>query len=465
MKQLWSFFWLFLSPLTVALAQLTIVVPSIPDNSPPDPTIYIVGNFNNWDAGNPDYILTNNGDGTYQITLNINAGLVEYKFTRGSWATVEGNANGGFIPNHEYNYDGTPTTISTPILSWEDIGGTNSTAAPNVTIMDDDFYMPEFDRYRRIWLYLPPDYFTSNKYYPVLYMHDGQNLFDIATSFSGEWEVDETLNSLFDQGDYGVIVVGIDNGGAERINEYTPWPNPGYGGGDGDTYVQFLINTLKPHIDANYRTLPEQQYTGIMGSSLGGLISSYAAVEYQEVFGKAGIFSPSYWFSDEVYPHVSDTGKEQDMKYYLMGGQNEGGSMAQKLNQMESTMLNAGFDNNEVNKIIHADGQHAEWYWRREFGDAYEWLFGNLSVANAYDPKLGPFRIFPNPASEGIQVDYPENIEKAIIEIFSTEGKRIIRRKVGENEVLPLPKVEAGMYILYVKDRKEIIHTQQIMLF
>jgi hypothetical protein len=119
--------------------------------------------------------------------------------SRGSWQTVEGNESGGFLPNRNFTF-GSADTLWIAILSWEDLGGTGSTAAENVIIMDEAFYMPQLNRHRRIWLYLPPDYETSGKDYPVLYMHDGQNLFDHYTSFAGEWEVDETLNCAFRSG-------------------------------------------------------------------------------------------------------------------------------------------------------------------------------------------------------------------------------------------------------------------------
>lgn len=159
--------------------------------------------------------------------------------------------------------------------------------------------MPQLDRNRKIWLYLPPDYSTSTKNYPVLYMQDGQNLFDNATSFAGEWQVDETLNSLFAGGDYGAIVVGIENGGGERLNEYSPWNNPSYGGGLGDQYVAFLANTLKPYIDANYRTRPEPQFNALIGSSMGALISTYGATEFPNIFRKVGSLSPAVLVFDE----------------------------------------------------------------------------------------------------------------------------------------------------------------------
>ncbi|MEO6039149.1 MAG: alpha/beta hydrolase-fold protein, partial [Saprospiraceae bacterium] len=240
-----------------AQAQLTIKVTAIPANTPPGSSIYIAGNFNNWDPGDATKILTALGGGQFSIVLNPPNGTVEFKLTRGSWATVEGDANGNQQANHVTTYNGQPKTVEVPILTWEDQGsGSTGTAAPNVQIMDTDFYIPQLNRSRRIWLYLPPDYASTTKKYPVLYMQDAQNLFDASTSFSGEWEVDESLNDLHAQGDYGCIVVGIDNGGSHRLDEYSPWVNPDYGGGEGDEYLEFMVNTLKPYIDANYRTLP-----------------------------------------------------------------------------------------------------------------------------------------------------------------------------------------------------------------
>jgi len=164
--------------------------------------------------------------------------------------------------------------------------------------------IPQLDnRERRIWVYLPPDYNQSNRRYPVLYMHDGQNLFDQATSFAGEWQVDETLERLFKEKGFAIIVVGIDNGGERRIDEYSPWVNSEYGrGGEGDAYVRFIVETLKPYIDSKYRTLPNE--TGIMGSSLGGLISIYAGFKYPEVFKYVGAMSPAFWFNPEIYEFV-----------------------------------------------------------------------------------------------------------------------------------------------------------------
>ncbi len=220
MKKPFSFLVLLFLAIGLFAEQLTIIITSIPENTPPGDNIFVAGDFTGWNPGDPAFMLTENTNGQPEISFEA-AGSIEFKFTRGSWETVEGSENGGFLPNRSFVM-GSDDTLQVTILSWEDTGGINHTAAENVVVIDEEFFIPQFNRYRRVWLYLPPDYESSGKDYPVLYMHDGQNLFDAATSFAGEWEVDESLNDLFADGKDVPIVVGIDNGGGNRIDEYTP---------------------------------------------------------------------------------------------------------------------------------------------------------------------------------------------------------------------------------------------------
>ena len=139
-----------------------------------------------------------------------------------------------------------------------------ATAGPGVRVLPP-MTIPGLGRERTIRLYLPPGYDASTKRYPVLYMHDGQNLFDDATSYVGEWGVDEALDALAADG-LELIVVGIDHGGEKRFNELSPVSHPRFGAGENRQYTDFVVNVLKPHIDATYRTRPEREHTGIMGS-------------------------------------------------------------------------------------------------------------------------------------------------------------------------------------------------------
>lgn len=425
-------------------AQLTIRIVQLPASTPAGSDIYLAGTMNGWQPDDEDYILQETG-GLYEISIDPPAGELQFKFTRGSWDTVEGDGDNQFIDNRNFFYDGTATTYTTIIEGWEDAGdgGANSTAAANVEIMDENFYIPQLDRTRRIWLYLPPDYHTTDKSYPVIYMHDGQNLFDQATSFSGEWEVDETLNQLHAAGDHGAIVVGIDNGGIHRLDELTPWSNPQYGGGQGAQYVDFIVETLKPHIDQNYRTRPEREFTAVAGSSLGGLVSMYAIMAHPTVFGKAGVLSPSFWFSEQAYAQVEAVSKDKNVRIYLMGGANEGGSMVQKLQQMETTLENSDFvDGEDFTVVVHADGQHSEWYWAREFGAVYQWLFAETVVATDKPTDSTDRPAYPNPVDSTLYLSEPADL----VRLFDLSGQLWLQEL--KTDRLNVTKLRPGIYFL-----------------
>src|ERR1035437_5258617 len=207
----------------IGWSQLTIKITYAYNLTPLTDTLFLAGTFNSWAQNSLAYQFTRTGFNIFSITINPPAGALQYKVTRGTWASVEADAMGATISNRTYTYSGSPTTINILINGWADIGGNGqTTASANVHILDTHFPIPQLNRTRKIWVYLPPDYHTSQKNYPVLYMHDGQNLFDQYSSAFGEWQVDESLNTLFNQNNYGIIVVGVDNGGASRLDEYSP---------------------------------------------------------------------------------------------------------------------------------------------------------------------------------------------------------------------------------------------------
>jgi len=436
---------IFVLQINVALAQLTINVTSIPPTTPPDAEIYIAGNFNSWNPGNASYILTDHQNGTYSITFTPPVGTLEYKFTRGSWETGEGSSSGNYIPNRTYNYTGCIKSTNVTIAGWEGKG--THTYTDNVQILDDDFYMPQLDRHRRIWLYLPPNYQTSTKRYPVFYMQDGQNLFDVITSFAGEWKVDESMNELFGQSDYGAIIVGIDNGGANRTNEYSPWRNPNYGGGQGEAYASFLVNTLKPHIDSMFRTRTEREYTGIGGSSLGANISMFTAVEHQDVFSKVGIFSPAFWFSDSIYQHITTTGIDEELRIYFVAGTNESSTIISDMQAVYDTLVYAGLEESNMKLLSHTDGAHSEWYWAREYPAAYDWLYGEL-VLNTSTTKEKKGLVFPNPVTQFLWIRSDE--PNMHVTIYSITGNVIASENLLQNRI-DVSNLPQGIYFIEVK--------------
>lgn len=369
---------------------LTIRLTSVPASTPSDAAIHVAGTFNGWNPGDPAHRLTRDADGSWVITLPATVrGPVEFKFTRGSWDAVELTASGGDAPNRAFVVPASgAATYTGSVAAWrapEASAPRASTARATVTILDTAFAIPQLGRTRRVWLYLPPDYATSGKWYPVLYMQDGQNLFDAATSFAGEWGIDESLDSLHALGDPGIIVVGIDNGGTHRSNEYHPWPSATgrFGGGEGTRYAEFLAETLKPYIDARYRTKPGRLDTGVGGSSSGGVIAMYAGLRYPDVFGRVLSFSPAFFVNPQLFALARATlPRTPPSRFFLDAGLNEtvpalaAGEFARTQREMVDTLAAAGVDvARDVRSLLPADGVHAEWFWRREFPAAYRWLF------------------------------------------------------------------------------------------
>lgn len=223
---------------------------------------------------------------------------------------------------------------------------------------------------KKIWIYLPKNYEASTEKYPVVYMHDAQNLFDAKTSYVGEWNVDETLDSLHAK----TIVVGIEHGNDKRIDELTPYKNEKYGGGKADTYLDFIVKTLKPEIDKKYRTKTGTKNTTIMGSSLGGLVSFYAVLKYPDTFGKAGVFSPSFWFTKDIFELAQKT-KKIKAKIYFLCGDSEDENVVADMQQMEAIVSQKnGNCKKRLSETIVKGGKHNEKLWRENFAKAYLWL-------------------------------------------------------------------------------------------
>lgn len=360
------------------ISQITLQVnshPALQENE----YLYVAGNFNNWNPADPAYKLNKNKEGKYSVTLNTTLHQIEYKFTGGSWDKGEGNADGSPRINRTLLYDGSAQTYYLDIASWATAKPKTSTSSRHVRLISESFKLPKLQRERAIWIYLPDDYELTKPRYPVLYLQDGQNLFDDALSYSGEWHIDETLDSLYGLSRLNFIVVGIANGGAERMNEYMPWKNEEYGGGDGDEYLEDIIHAIKPYIDSTYRTLPDNINTAIGGSSLGGLISLYALAKYPGVFSKGLIFSPAFQLNTEIYKFMASNPLQQHVKLVVIGGQNESPTYAEDMQRMEGILRKQIPGTSRLRWIIHPDGVHNESYWAKQFPVQIVWLMSGRS--------------------------------------------------------------------------------------
>ena len=248
-----------------------------------------------------------------------------------------------------------------------------SSVQPNVTILEEPFTIPGLNRSRKIRLFLPQDYADSDQRYPVLYMQDGQNLFDDSTSYAGEWNVDEQLNRLEEQSGFQLIVVGIDHGEEHRLTEMSPWPSERFGHAEGKEFTTFIVHTLKPFIDSTYRTLADRENTAIMGSSMGGLISQYALYRYPEVFGKAGLFSPTI-YTDSIFSFTRKNPVPPETMIFSLIGKYEA-EMVGLTKQMHETIIGTGHPKANVKLVVDPEGYHNETLWRKHFSPAIQWLF------------------------------------------------------------------------------------------
>lgn len=339
-------------------------------------TIYLSGNFNDWNPKNGNWKFLLNNENIFELAADLPGGEYEYKSTRGSWKKVESSAGGKDLDNHNFKIE-SDTSITINIDAWKDdfaAVARKHTASKQVHIIDTAFFIPQLGRTRRIWIYLPEGYSKTKKRYPVLYMHDGQNLFDAATSAYGEWGVDECLDSLIRSGKQPSIVVGIDNG-PERMNEYNPYEFQNFGKGEAEQYLAFLVETLKPFIDKKYRTLPDSDNTIIAGSSMGGLVSYYAMLQRPDVFGKAGIFSPAFWTAPAIMALTDSLAPKVSSKFFFYIGEKEGDAFVK---DMEELLELLGVKSQAmIYSVVDPAGRHNEKAWRKWFPEFYTWMMAN----------------------------------------------------------------------------------------
>ncbi len=348
---------------------------TVPDDTPLDDSVYVTGDFQGWVPDAAASQLRRRSDGVYTATLTFTPReTVRFRFIRGDWPRVEVAADGFSIEDRTYvpNPSDEGQEVSFTVQAWADLAWPRATRAGRIEI-----WRPAAWPDRRVWTYLPPGYATSTDRYPVLYMLDGQNVFDLGTSFAGEWNVDETCEQLITtQQMRPLIVVAIDNGSEDRIAEYTPTADPTFGGGQGDAHLDRIIDDVKAEVDVRFRTLTGPETTGVAGSSLGGLMALYAAYTRGGTFGRAAALSPSLWWADRwIIDFIGARAKFEGPVYMDMGTLESGQGIAD-LRAMAEVLRSQGFVD-EADLWVFEDpaGAHNELAWRRRFPDALRRLF------------------------------------------------------------------------------------------
>lgn len=343
--------------------------------------LFLAGDFNNWNPADTAWELKPDPEHTYRLFKLLQNGNYSYKVTRGSWQSVECTATGKAIENRTLTVQ-KDTNITLSIAAWQDdfkIIAKEHTYSKQVHVVSEQFDIPQLGRKRRIWIYLPAGYQKTHRSYPVIYMHDGQNLFDAYTSGYGEWGIDELMDQLPDA--KACIIVGIDHGGENRITEYDPYDSK-YGKGRGDDYADFLVKTLKPYIDKHYHTLTAAKYTAIAGSSMGGLISMYTAFKYPGVFRTAGIFSPAFWIAPQVYQDADKANELYLSRFYFVCGDAESESMVADMDKMTAIIAAKKHKASNVKVTVVKGAGHNEKQWQGDFPAFYDWFLSGIGHPN-----------------------------------------------------------------------------------
>lgn len=364
----------------------------VPATTPADAKVWVAGDLpalGSWNGHGAE--LARGADGAWRVTLPIAAGTAfEFKLTRGSWDTVEKDAQGGELANRRATAAGEADTVRAVVAMWRD--QTRDAVAPREHSRTGDIrthaaFPSKFVSARDVLVWLPPGYESqSRRRYPVVYMLDGQNVFDGATSFipGAEWRADEVADSLIRNGRLApCILVAVANS-AQRMDEYTAVADPRNGGGKSAAHQRFLIEELKRFIDATYRTKDDAEHTAIIGSSLGGLAALDLALDHPEVFGLAGAVSASGWWGDGAEVARIRAGSGHAARIWLDVGTAEfnpddrgKGPRIGQSRDLRDALIARGFREGVDLRYVEVPGAaHNERAWAARIGDILQYLIG-----------------------------------------------------------------------------------------
>ena len=342
-----------------------------------DRPVYLTGNFNNWMPNDKQFQLKKLESGRYQLELQgqlmPTGQKLEYKYVKDGWTGEELNAAG--MPTSNRSMLLAKGSVMDVVEQWKRPSGAFAPRFfPKIEIVSDKFSMPQLGKARRVSVLLPYNYYeNTTKQYPVVYLQDGQNLFEDEAPY-GSWHLDDQLGKMAERNMGDVIVVAVDHGGADRIKEFSPSQSNKTKEGAGEKYAAFLAETLKPHIDQTFRTLADAQHTAIGGSSMGGLISLFAGIRYPHLFSKFLIFSPSLWVSEKIYAESADAEWIKGSKLYFYVGGKEGDSTVKNVEKIIAAISDKRSDL-ALELDFQANGTHSESFWGEAFPKAAEWLF------------------------------------------------------------------------------------------
>lgn len=344
--------------------------PTLPDSQ----RVYLTGStaaLGNWQ---PDKVVMQyKGKQVWEKQLYLKERSIAYKFTLGSWDKEATDAHSQPLPNFSLQLEG-DTTVQHTLAHWLKKkthpvkGGITGKVVYHRNLKADSL------KARDLVVWLPPGYEQGSKRYPVLYMHDGQNVFDPATSsFGVDWRIDEIADSLIRSKQMEpAIIVGINNT-PDRMEEYVP-------GDKGSAYMEFVVHTVKRLIDREYRTKPGAKHTLTGGSSAGGIMAFMLAWEYPQVFSKAICMSPAFKIMhiDYVKEVQAYTGKKKKLRFYIdNGGIDLEARLQPGIDEMLEALQQKGYRNGkDYTWVLDKNALHNEAAWAKRMPDALLFMLG-----------------------------------------------------------------------------------------
>jgi predicted alpha/beta superfamily hydrolase len=454
------FFLLLLSIPMTAQVTYTVTVPNGTNSC------FIAGEMTGWNQMQMNLLITN----VYTLTIPYATTTQQYKYCSGpAWNYSETTANGGSISNRNYSAN---DVVAQWAITWD---FTNN-FPPSVTsgsIVRHWFKSMLVDsRYIDVWL---PEGYSGTSKYPVLYMHDGQMLFDATTTWNQQaWDVDGTLGSLMSGGLIDrTIVVAIQNNGNKRQAEYFPEkvintiPEPQksqleslfYGTTRGDAYLKFIVTELKPFIDNTYSTYPDRQHTFMGGSSMGGLISLYAFCEYPTVFSGAicmsthwiGTFNDNSQIPSAMIDYLSkNLPVPTDRKIYFdRGTVGFDASYGPYQTRADSTLTAKGYNSSDFESRIFEGDDHNENAWKARFNIPATFILSNRTDAVS-NPSAGTvLQVSPNPASSEISVEPFDRLEGKLVTLYDCSGKTVLSKPLIHKNI-DLSTIIPGTYFMSI---------------
>jgi len=395
--------------------QVVLQLKQLPSNTPRDARFSIICEQNNWNATVDSTYYFKKVKNNWVLNLPAITDTFYFKITRCSNIGIEGDSAFNEIANRII-YPKQIGKIDLKVSNWIDFKKEHS-ATDNVELLTDSFYSKSLGYSKKIWIYLPNDYYKDKlKRYPVIYALQGQNAFDNYTADASEWRIDETLRSLQFKNDNGCIVVAIENN-KKLTDRETDYFYKGFSKNDTSLAFEldyFITFELKHYIDSAYKTKRHRDYNAIIG---GGKYASFAlavGLGNQYTFSKVGMFSPVFNNKDSMFSLYHEEKRYYSMKVFITVGSNDSIAKPEDVDDLVSHLLaKCDFFDSEVNIVPKAKGNHNETFWASMFKPAYLWLFegDNNSKTNSKFNNYNSFnreiiaKVYPNPATTTISIE------------------------------------------------------------